>query len=133
MSKQNVGFPFQATFALALVAIAMLFVSPIAFAQSATSGAVVGTITDATGAVVPNAEVQLVNVDTNASQTQNTNATGGYVFPSVPPGNYTIHLHPTDPRQPNNYRQLASQQTQVTVSEGAGTQDLGIIKLPLNP
>ena len=58
---------------------------------------------------------------------------GTFRVPSVPPGNYTIHLHPTDPRQPNSYRQLASEQLQVTVPEGAGTYDFGIIKLSLNP
>ncbi len=67
----------------------MVFVAGAA-AQTSTSGTVVGTVTDATGAVVPKAEVQLVNVDTNASQTQLTNEAGGYVFPNVTPGNYRI-------------------------------------------
>ncbi|MBZ5602091.1 MAG: carboxypeptidase-like regulatory domain-containing protein [Acidobacteriia bacterium] len=63
---------------------------PAAMAQSATSGAVVGTVSDQTGAVVPKAEVTLVNLDTNASQTQVTNDSGGYIFPNVTPGRYTL-------------------------------------------
>ncbi|HLJ49476.1 MAG TPA: carboxypeptidase-like regulatory domain-containing protein [Bryobacteraceae bacterium] len=59
-------------------------------AQSATSGVLVGTVNDPSGAVVPKAEVVLLNVDTNASQVQTTNDAGGYTFPNVAPGRYTI-------------------------------------------
>lgn len=57
---------------------------------------------------------------------------GSFLVPNVPPGNYSLHLAPTDPRQPNNYRQMASQNTQLTVPEGQGAYDLGTIKLSLN-
>ncbi len=92
MSKhQGVGFRFQTVLALALVAIVGSFVfAPGAFAQSATSGAVVGTVSDPSGALVPKAEVQLLNVDTNAIQTQTSSETGGFVFPNVTPGSYRI-------------------------------------------
>lgn len=63
---------------------------PKAFAQSATAGAVIGTVNDQSGAVIPKAEVQLTNVETNATQTQVSNETGNYVFPNVTPGNYKI-------------------------------------------
>src|SRR5215475_5314763 len=59
-------------------------------AQTITSGTVLGTITDPTGAVVPKAEVQLLNTETNATATQTTNDDGGYVFPNVTPGTYRI-------------------------------------------
>src|SRR5271163_2943677 len=61
-----------------------------ASAQSSTTGKVVGTVTDASGAVVPKAEVQLVNADTNAAAVAATNDAGEYVFPSVVPGPYRI-------------------------------------------
>jgi len=60
------------------------------------------------------------------------NDDGTFEVPNVLPGNYTVHLSPTDPRQPNNYRTLASQSSQVTVPEGTGTHDIGTIKLGLN-
>src|ERR1051326_2661032 len=58
--------------------------------QTSTSGTIVGVVTDPTGAVVPKAEVQLVNLDTNATATQTTGSDGGYVFPNLPPGPYKI-------------------------------------------
>jgi hypothetical protein len=83
------------TFALRVLivvfAVSLAFsVTPAAMAQSATSGTVVGTVSDPSGAVVPRAEVTLLKVDTNASQVQVTNDGGGYVFPNVTPGTYTI-------------------------------------------
>jgi hypothetical protein len=61
-----------------------------AAAQSATSGAISGVVTDPSGASVPKAQVELVSKDTNASQTQATNASGQYLFSGVRPGQYKI-------------------------------------------
>lgn len=73
------------------VLLAALFLFPLgAAAQTATTGTVAGTVTDQSGAVVPNAEVQLVKLDTNATATQSTNVAGQYVFLNVAPGNYQI-------------------------------------------
>jgi hypothetical protein len=52
-------------------------------AQTATSGSVVGTVIDPSGAAVPNASVQLTNVGTNASLTATTNSAGEYTFVNV--------------------------------------------------
>jgi hypothetical protein len=73
-----------------LAALVGTLAVPQAFAQSATTGAVIGTITDQTGAVIQKAEVQLTNVETNAAQTQTTSDTGAYSFPNVAPGKYKI-------------------------------------------
>jgi hypothetical protein len=62
----------------------------IAGAQSTTTGAVSGTVTDPSGAIVPLAAVELVSKDTNAAQTQTTNAAGQYLFSGVRPGQYKI-------------------------------------------
>ncbi len=73
------------------VVLAALFVFALsAAAQTATSGTVVGNVTDPTSAVVPNAEIKLVNLDTNATAVQMTNSAGQYTFPNVTPGNYKI-------------------------------------------
>ena len=64
-----------------------LLIPALAAAQS-TTGSVYGTVTDATGAVIPNAQVQLVNVNTNAVQTGKSNSSGAFVFPVVEPGTY---------------------------------------------
>jgi len=61
-----------------------------AAAQSATTGAVSGTVTDPSGAIVPLASVELVSNDTNAAQVQTANASGQYLFSGVRPGQYKI-------------------------------------------
>ncbi|HTB12929.1 MAG TPA: carboxypeptidase-like regulatory domain-containing protein [Bryobacteraceae bacterium] len=59
-------------------------------AQSITTGKVVGNVSDASGAMVPKAQVQLVNTDTNAALTATTDDSGGYVFTNLPPGPYKL-------------------------------------------
>ena len=63
--------------------------------QSIISGDVTGTVSDATGATVPDASVTLTNVSTGASQQSNTNAQGSYRFAFVPPGTYQIAVSAT--------------------------------------
>jgi len=77
-------------FVLALTVVGTFSLTPPAMAQSATSGAVIGTVSDPSGAVVPKAEVTLVNTATNGTQVQSSNDSGGYTFPNVAPGLYTI-------------------------------------------
>jgi hypothetical protein len=59
-------------------------------AQTATSGAILGTVADPSGAVVPNAQVQLMNTNTNSKLAAQSNAEGHYSFPTVAPGIYSI-------------------------------------------
>src|SRR5579875_1975067 len=61
------------------------------FGQGAT-GAINGTVTDPTGAVVPGARIILHNVATGAERSAVTNSTGVYVFPDVLPGQYTLQV-----------------------------------------
>jgi hypothetical protein len=59
-------------------------------AQTASSAIVLGRIVDATGAVVPDAQVTLRSVATNATRQQKSNTVGQYVFSAVPPGDYLL-------------------------------------------
>ena len=59
-------------------------------AQTATSGAILGTVLDPSGAIVSNVPVQLLNKDTNSQLSAHTNAAGRYTFPSITPGIYDI-------------------------------------------
>lgn len=51
-----------------------------------------GTVTDQTGGVLPGAEVNLLNINTNAAKTTLTNDSGLYVFPQVQQGYYNISV-----------------------------------------
>ena len=55
-------------------------------------GTIVGTVTDPSGAVVPNAKVQLVEEGTAASRSAMTDAQGYYVFPSLRPSSYSLSM-----------------------------------------
>src|SRR5262245_60403152 len=68
----------------------LLFVllSPIAFAQ--TTGIITGTVTESSGAVVPNARVTVRNIATGETRALETNSDGVYVANSLPIGRYEI-------------------------------------------
>lgn len=76
-------------FAAVLIGLGILHPSPCA-AQSITAGVVTGTITDPSGAAVPNAAVTLTGAETGTLQRVETNAEGSYRFAFVPPGNYKV-------------------------------------------
>src|SRR5882672_7491672 len=61
----------------------------------AISGNLVGTVSDPTGAVVPDAEVTAINVGTSASAVTHTNPTGEYRFNNLPVGTYSITVKAT--------------------------------------
>ena len=62
----------------------------IVFAQTLTSGTVVGAVADSTGAAVASAIVTIAQADTGAVRTVQTNESGQYRFPFVKPGDYAI-------------------------------------------
>jgi len=62
----------------------------MALAQVATTGQLVGSVQDQSGAVVPGVELQLQNEDTKAVLTAAAGADGGFVFPTLAPGSYTL-------------------------------------------
>jgi hypothetical protein len=62
------------------------------YSQSSTSGAVLGTVKDASNAVVKGATVTLTDPSTNTSQTATTDSGGRYVFPVVNPGEFVLKV-----------------------------------------
>ncbi len=80
---------------LAVVALAALigFV-PVSFSQL-ISGNIVGSVVDATGAVVPAANVEAENVATGVRSTTTTDVNGLYRFNNVPAGEYNITIKKT--------------------------------------
>jgi hypothetical protein len=63
-----------------------------AFGQ-ATGGALTGTVTDGTGAVVPNATVTILNKQTGLKLTTQSSNAGTYNFPNVLGGDYTLSIN----------------------------------------
>ncbi len=77
---------FRNTCVLFLLA---LLCAGLAYSQ-AVNATLLGTVTDSTGAVVPNAKVTITEVTTNTARTRQTNDSGFYSFPDLPPGSYSV-------------------------------------------
>lgn len=75
--------------AQAAVIFSILGGSSLAHAQLTTAD-IVGTVTDATGAVVANAQVVAKNLATNVSRTVTTGSSGDYSFNLLQPGHYSV-------------------------------------------
>lgn len=55
-------------------------------------GSITGNVTDATGGAIPGAEVTIVNVATNYTQTGVSNDVGSYTLRNIPVGTYTLRV-----------------------------------------
>src|SRR5690349_11635696 len=63
-----------------------------ASAQTTGAATIVGTVTDSTGAVVPQAKVTVVNTETNFNFAGLTNQDGYYYVPYLRPGIYKVTI-----------------------------------------
>jgi hypothetical protein len=79
---------------LMLPGAALCLLASLALAQ-VRSSAITGTITDATGAVVPNAAVVITNQDTNVTLQATSNGAGEYVVPYLAAGRYSVEVKAT--------------------------------------
>jgi len=70
--------------------VVLLITATCAAKAQLTTADIVGTVTDATGAVVPNASVVIKNLGTNETRTGQSNGSGEYTFTLLPVGHYSI-------------------------------------------
>jgi len=59
-------------------------------AQTGTGGTILGTVSDPSGALVPNVQVTITNTGTNQSIQRTTNGAGEYLAPDLQVGRYSI-------------------------------------------
>ena len=74
---------------LALVGL-VLAVSPFPLFAQVTGATLSGTITDASGAVVPGAQIIIANLSTEVTRKSLTQSDGLYSAPNLPPGSYEV-------------------------------------------
>jgi hypothetical protein len=75
------------------VLLGLALIACFAFvARADTGGSISGTVTDQTGAVVPDTTVTALNLDTTTQQTTKTNSNGFYTFTTLPVGRYQIEI-----------------------------------------
>jgi hypothetical protein len=75
-----------------LAALILIFTALYAPAEGSNSGSVRGTVTDATGAVVPGAKVRLINEVSGLDRTVSTDASGQFAFENIPFNPYRISI-----------------------------------------
>ena len=73
-----------------LLLVCLLAVCLPLMAQTAATGSLQGTVTDASGAVIPNATVTLTSAGTGQERTATTGGDGTYRFPLIQPGAYKL-------------------------------------------
>ena len=78
--------------AIRLCAIAMLALTALSTTLSAqlSTGDIVGTVTDNTGAVVANATVSITNTGTGRTRVTNSSSAGDFVATLLEPGDYSV-------------------------------------------
>lgn len=77
---------------LYVILLMALVGAPAAFAQAGSTGRVSGTVVDQTGAVIPEATVTLINIETSETREVGTNDLGDFVFSLLPPGRYELRV-----------------------------------------
>src|SRR6266700_2682010 len=75
-----------------VIFVALLLCCGIALEAQTITGSVNGTVTDPTGAVIPNAKVTATNVDTGIETPSTTNSDGIYNIPFLQIGNYKLTI-----------------------------------------
>ena len=96
----------------ALLVAMLVLASPVLAQIQITTGVIQGTVTDATGAVLPGVTVEVRNVDTNALESRVTDANGRFVVLQLPPGKYTATF------RIQGFATLVQEELIVTVGQG---------------
>lgn len=73
-----------------VIVLAIMLAASLRVSAQAVTGAILGTISDASGARVPGATVKAINSLTGVSHTTKADAQGDYIFPALPVGQYRI-------------------------------------------
>jgi hypothetical protein len=68
----------------------LLLLGSVSLLAQATTGSLIGTVTSADGSALPGATVTISSPALQGTRTAVTGDTGGYHFPALPPGPYTV-------------------------------------------
>lgn len=110
-------------------ALLVVVLATAGFAQTSSSS-VFGTITDPTGAVIPNAQVTATNADTGVTYPTRADSQGNYRITQLPPGNYTLEAKSTgfSTKMTTPFTLLVGQASQqnLMLATGVATQTVSV-------
>ena len=86
----------------------VVFTAPPARGQGASTATILGTVTDPSGAAIPNVTVNVTNADINRTTRVTTNGAGQYVAPDLPIGHYDVQVQAAN-FQPASQQNIALQ------------------------
>ena len=117
----------QAIFVMTIAIL--IFSSSMGRAQS-TTGAISGTVTDTSGAIVVGASITVVNTATGVEYHSTTDSLGSYRVTQLPPGTYTMQVSSSGFESQNlqAFKLFVDQQFQqnITLSVGKATQTVSV-------
>src|SRR5277367_2229940 len=87
-------------------------------------GTLLGTVTDATGAVIPGAAISVKNMDTGIERTTESNSDGAFTIPELPIGRYSLAVTVTgfNPYQAEGLEVTVGSQVTLNVTLQTGAQ-----------
>ena len=112
----------SAWFAIRFFAVVCILMVGSVFAQSTNSGDIRGTVTDSTGALLPDVTVTVVNNDTGVSKILTTNKDGLYDTSSIVIGNYQITFEKA------GFKRF--ERSSITLEVGVSTVDASLSSAP---
>ena len=131
--KKTIGL-LSGTGARLLALLVLVLGGTFAALGQQITGTIVGTVTDAHGAVVNTATVKATNVNTGFSRSAPTNGVGEYRIDYLPVGTYTVEATaPSFQRfvQKNVSLDVEQELTvPISLSVGAATQTVTVTRLP---
>ena len=111
--------------ALTAVFLGLFLVAPRAYTQL-SSAAVVGTVSDASGAVIPGVSIKVTNTGTGLTRETLTNESGNYRVDLLPPGNYQVKLTVDGKPLTQNFEIKADPRVTTTAADYAKQSELGL-------
>jgi hypothetical protein len=133
---RNLGSISKFFLALSLAVLCTLVLPGNLKAQTIISGAIAGTVTDASGAAIPGATVKITNTDTGATHTLTTGGAGDYRAALLKPGNYVVLIsaqgfQTTQQRTAVAIGQTATVNMQLAIAKGIQTVEVEGQTVPL--
>src|SRR6202048_998206 len=93
MNETRLTSMLRSTLSIFIVVGLFHFLLPeVAFSQGETTSAIIGQVSDASGAAVPGATVTVTNKETGLRRSASTDDSGRFNFPQLKPGAYSVKV-----------------------------------------